>query len=144
MRMRIIPLAALLAACAWIPLPAGAQQGSAEQGVSGATGGSDLPATQHQQQVLKTMKDKAGEGAQEGTAGVSGEMGAGVAAKGGMQGDCPEGQVMSTGDGCAPGQPNPTGTLTGAEGASDMPASPHQQQVLKPMRDKTTGGSSSQ
>jgi hypothetical protein len=141
--MRMQMLAALLAACAWIPLPTGAQQGSAEQGVTGATGGSDMPASPHQQQVLKTMKDKGGEGTPKGSAGVSGEMGAGVAAKGGMQGDCPEGQVMSAGSGCAPGQPNPAGTLTGAEGGSDMPASPHQQQVLKPMKDKATGGSSS-
>jgi hypothetical protein len=45
---------------------------------------------------------------------------AGTAAQGGMQGDCPAGQVMSAGGACAPGQP------AGAE----MPATPHQQEVL--------------
>jgi hypothetical protein len=46
---------------------------------------------------------------------------AGTAAQGGVQGDCPAGQVMSAGGACAPGQP------AGAE----MPATAHQQELLK-------------
>jgi hypothetical protein len=58
---------------------------------------------------------------------------AGTAAQGGEQGDCPAGQVRSAGGGCAPGQPDPSGTTTtgGAAGGADMPASPHQQELLK-------------
>ena len=143
MKMPLL-MAALLAAGAWAASPTHAQQGSTEQGVPGAAGGTDMPASPHQQQVLKPMKDKAAEGAQQASPdqGVSGAVGAGVAAEGGVQGECPAGQVTSAGGGCAPGQPNPTGTLTGAEGGTDMPASPHQQQVLKPMKDKATSGSS--
>jgi len=57
--------------------------------------------------------------------------------QGGAQGDCPTGQVRGAGGGCAPGQPNPTGTITGPPGGARMPASPHQQQVPKPMQDTT-------
>jgi hypothetical protein len=46
---------------------------------------------------------------------------AGAAAQGGVQGDCPEGQVRSAGGACAPGQP----------AATDVPASPHQQELLR-------------
>jgi hypothetical protein len=46
---------------------------------------------------------------------------AGTAAEGGMQGDCPAGQVMSAGGACAPGQP----------ADADMPATAHQQELLK-------------
>jgi hypothetical protein len=46
---------------------------------------------------------------------------AGTAAQGGMQGDCPAGQVMSAGGTCAPGQP----------AGADMPATAHQQELLK-------------
>jgi hypothetical protein len=60
-----------------------------------------------------------------------GSQGAGEAAAGGVQGDCPTGQVRSANGQCAPGQPNPTGTTTGAAGGADMPASPHQQELLK-------------
>jgi hypothetical protein len=58
---------------------------------------------------------------------------AGTAAQGGEQGDCPAGQVRSAGGGCAPGQPDAAGTSTtgSAAGAADMPASPHQQELLK-------------
>ena len=55
----------------------------------------------------------------------------GAAAAGGVQGDCPAGQVRSASGQCAPGQPDPTGTTTGAAGTTDMPASPHQQELLK-------------
>jgi hypothetical protein len=58
---------------------------------------------------------------------------AGAAAQGGEQGDCPAGQVRSAGGGCAPGQPAAAGTTSagGAAGGADMPASPHQQELLK-------------
>jgi hypothetical protein len=58
---------------------------------------------------------------------------AGTAAQGGEQGDCPAGQVRSAGGGCAPGQPDVSGTTAagGATGGADMPASPHQQELLK-------------
>ncbi|HEX6015931.1 MAG TPA: hypothetical protein VFY87_29850, partial [Geminicoccaceae bacterium] len=46
---------------------------------------------------------------------------AGTAAQGGVQGDCPAGQVMSAGGACAPGQP----------AGADMPATAHQQELLK-------------
>jgi hypothetical protein len=143
MRMPVL-MAALLAAGAWAASPADAQQGSTDQGKSGAEGGADMPASSHQQQLLKPMKDKAAAGAQQGSPdqGVSGAAGAGVAAEGGVQGECPAGQVTSVGGGCAPGESNPTGTTTGAEGGADMPTSPHQQQLLKPMKDKATDGSS--
>ncbi len=50
-----------------------------------------------------------------------------AAAQGGVQGNCPAGQVASVNGQCAPGQP-------GAEGgthSTQMPASPHQQGLLK-------------
>jgi hypothetical protein len=58
---------------------------------------------------------------------------AGTAAQGGEQGDCPAGQVRSAGGGCAPGQPDAAGTTAAgsATGGADMPASPHQQELLK-------------
>jgi hypothetical protein len=136
-------IAALLAAGAWAACPAAdAQQGSKDQGLSGTTGGgTDMPASPHQQQVLEPGKDQPAAGGQQGSPaqGVSGAVGAGVAAEGGVQGDCPPGQVTSPGGGCALAQPNPTGTITGAEGGADMPASPHQQQLLKTMKDKGSG-----
>ena len=144
MRMRFLIAAALLAAGAWAAWPAGAQQGSKDQGLSGTTGGgTDMPASPHQQQVLEPGKDQPAAAGQQGSPeqGVSGAAGAGVAAEGGVQGDCPAGQVTSPGGGCALAQPNPTGTITGAEGGADMPASPHQQQLLKTMKDKGGSGS---
>jgi hypothetical protein len=60
-----------------------------------------------------------------------GSQGAGAAAAGGVQGDCPAGQVRSASGQCAPGQPDPTGATTGPAGGADMPASPHQQELLK-------------
>ena len=58
---------------------------------------------------------------------------AGTAAQGGEQGDCPAGQVRNPNGECLPGQPDATGTTTtgGAAGGADMPASPHQQELLK-------------
>lgn len=58
---------------------------------------------------------------------------AGTAAQGGEQGDCPAGQVRNPNGECLPGQPDATGTTTtgGAAGSADMPASPHQQELLK-------------
>ena len=46
---------------------------------------------------------------------------AGTAVQGGVQGDCPAGQVMSASGACAPGQP----------AGADMPATAHQQELLK-------------
>jgi hypothetical protein len=67
------------------------------------------------------------------TTGTTASPGAAAAANGGVTGDCPAGQVKSANGQCAPGQPNATGTTSGgAAGATDMPASPHQQEVLKP------------
>jgi hypothetical protein len=70
--------------------------------------------------------------AQKGTPSM-GSPAAGTAAQGGEQGDCPTGQVRSAGGGCAPGQPDAVGTTAagGAAGGADMPASPHQQELLK-------------
>jgi hypothetical protein len=58
---------------------------------------------------------------------------AGTAAQGGEQGDCPAGQVRNPNGACLPGQPDATGTTAagGAAGGADMPASPHQQELLK-------------
>jgi hypothetical protein len=50
-----------------------------------------------------------------------------AATQGGVQGDCPAGQVQSASGGCAPGQPGATGGTTSTE----MPASPHQQETIK-------------
>jgi hypothetical protein len=59
-------------------------------------------------------------GTEQGATG-QGAAGAGAAVQGGIQGDCPEGQVRSANGACAPGQP----------GAAAMPASPHQQELLR-------------
>ena len=56
---------------------------------------------------------------------------AGTAAQGGEQGNCPAGQVRNPNGDCVPGQSNVTGTVTGSGGGADMPASPHQQELLK-------------
>ena len=58
---------------------------------------------------------------------------AGTAAQGGEQGDCPAGQVRNPNGECLPGQPDVSGTTAagGAAGGADMPASPHQQELLK-------------
>jgi hypothetical protein len=58
---------------------------------------------------------------------------AGTAAQGGEQGDCPAGQVRNPNGACLPGQPDAAGTTAagGAAGGADMPASPHQQELLK-------------
>ncbi len=69
---------------------------------------------------------------QQGTPGL-GSPGAGTAAQGGEQGDCPAGQVRNPNGECLPGQPDVSGTTAagGAAGGADMPASPHQQELLK-------------
>jgi hypothetical protein len=46
---------------------------------------------------------------------------AGAATQGGVQGNCPAGQVQSAGGDCAPGMPTNT----------DMPGTQHQQELLK-------------
>ena len=69
---------------------------------------------------------------QQGAPGL-GSPAAGTAAQGGEQGDCPAGQVRNPNGACLPGQPDVSGTTTtaAAAGGADMPASPHQQELLK-------------
>src|SRR5687768_5183210 len=50
-----------------------------------------------------------------------------TATQGGVQGDCPDGQVVSANGQCAPGQP----AAAGGTASGQMPASPHQQELLK-------------
>jgi hypothetical protein len=50
-----------------------------------------------------------------------------TATQGGVQGNCPAGQVASANSQCAPGQPE----AAGGTGSGQMPASPHQQELLK-------------
>jgi hypothetical protein len=47
-----------------------------------------------------------------------------VAPAAGPSGDCPAGQVLQAGGGCAPGQP-------GSAADEQMPTSPHQEEVLR-------------
>lgn len=104
MRTTTLLMAALLAAGTWAATPASAQQN-----------------TDRQQQG----PDKAGTP-------TLGSPAVPTAAQGGVQGHCPAGQVVSANGQCAPGQSDATGTtMGGASGGADMPASPHQQQLLK-------------
>jgi hypothetical protein len=98
-----ILMAALLVALAAPLAPAGAQQEG------------QMPASPHQQEVLP------------GQQGSGGSPSVPAATQGGMQGDCPAGQVMSAAGGCEPGQPG----AAGGTASEQMPASPHQQELLR-------------
>jgi hypothetical protein len=89
-------VAALLAAGALVGSPVAAEEATTAAG--GTTAGG-------------TAQGVAGQGAAA----------AGAATQGGVQGDCPEGQVQSAGGDCAPGMPTNT----------DMPGTQHQQELLK-------------
>jgi hypothetical protein len=97
MRATTVLTATLLALGVWAAPPAIAQQQGGDTGVT-KEGGQPL-----------------------------GSSGAATAVQGGAQGDCPEGQVMSAGGHCEPGQPG----ATAGTGSTQMPASPHQQETLK-------------
>ena len=102
MRVTTLLTAALLAASAWAAPPAGAQQ---------------------QQQ----QSDRQQEGPDKAGAPTLGSPAVPTAAQGGVQGDCPAGQVVSASGACAPGQPE----AAGGTGSGQMPASPHQQELLQ-------------
>jgi len=101
MRPIIVLTAAFLTAATWAASPADAQQQGTDRQQEGP--------------------DKAG-------APTLGSPAGAAATQGGVQGDCPAGQVMSANGGCAPGQPGAAGAGTSS---AEMPASPHQQELLK-------------
>ena len=70
---------------------------------------------------------------QGGTAQSLTGQGAAAATQGGVQGNCPAGQVQSAGGDCAPGMPTNT----------DMPGTQHQQELLKGQQG-TEGGQGTQ